>query len=149
MPSNAPDLSVLAGQFGFAVRMAQLQVFERFHRRLWRRHRLHPGAFSVLVAVSRNPGIRPGALADALSIKRPNMTKLLDLLVRRGWIERRSEARDGRGVCLWVAPRAARKLARVIAEARANDVRSTAALSTRERAQLLKLLNKLVAGPAP
>jgi len=137
------DLSALRAMFGFAVRMAQLRVYERFHRELWRRHHVHPGAFAALVAIARNPGVRPGRLADALAVKRPNMTKLLDALSRRGWVERRGQAGDGRGVALHLTAAGERRVARVIGEVQAVDRRSTAVLSRRERAVALALLNKI------
>jgi len=147
-PTTEPlDLSALRAILGFAVRMAQLRLYERFHRELWRRHHVHPGAFTALVAIGRNPGVRPGRLADALAVKRPNMTKLLDALSRRGWVERRGQAGDGRGVALYLTGAGERRMARVMAEVQAVDRESTAVLSRRERALALTLLNKIASGP--
>jgi len=142
----ALDLSSLRAMFGFTVRMAQLRLYERFHRQLWRRHHLHPGAFAALAAIGGNPGVSPGRLADALTVKRPNMTKLLDALARGGWIERRHQAGDGRGVALHLTGRGERRIARVMREVRAVDRASTAMLSRRERAVALALLDKIASG---
>ena len=140
------DLSALRATFGFTVRMAQLRLYERFHRQLWRRHHLHPGAFAALVAIGANPGVRPGQLADALAVKRPNMTKLLDALARGGWVERRGQAGDGRGVALHLTARGERRIARVMREVRAVDRASTSVLSSRERAVALAVLDKIATG---
>ena len=137
------DLSVLRGMFGFSVRMAQLRLYKHFHRQLWRRHHLHPGAFAALAAIGNNPGVRPGRLADALAVKRPNMTKLLDTLDRRGWVERRGQAGDGRGVALHLTAAGERRIARLLREVRALDLQSTAVLSRRERALAIALLDKV------
>jgi hypothetical protein len=72
---------------------SQLQVFEQFHRELWRRHHVHPPIRSW--SPSRRTGVQPGLLATALAVKRPNMTKLLDTLERRGWIERHQQSQTG------------------------------------------------------
>jgi DNA-binding MarR family transcriptional regulator len=142
-PASSIDLSLLTGLFGFSIRIAQVYVFEHFHRQLWRRHHLHPGALAVLIAVRENPGVRPGALADALVVKRPNMTKLLDSLAKRGWIERGVQSTDGRGVSLVLTRHGHRKLTRIIQEALAMDQDLTASLTARERETVLTLLQKL------
>jgi DNA-binding MarR family transcriptional regulator len=142
-PSGSVDLSMLTGLFGFSIRIAQVHVFEHFHRQLWRRHHLHPGALAVLMAIRANPGVRPGALADALVVKRPNMTKLLDSLAQRRWIERGVQSSDGRGVSLVLTREGDRKLTRIIDEAFAMDQDLTASLTARERATVLTVLQKL------
>jgi DNA-binding MarR family transcriptional regulator len=142
-PTNSVDLSQLTALVGFCVRIAQLQVFEQFHRELWRRYRLHPGAYSALVAIKTNPGARPGALASALVVQRPNMTKLLDALERDGWLERRRPKGDGRSVCLFLTPDGERKITRIADEAMAMDAHATACLTASERRQLVALLEKV------
>lgn len=140
--AHSIDLSPLTTLVGFSVRIAQLQVFEQFHRELWRRHHVHPGAYSVLVAIKANPGVQPGVLATVLAVKRPNMTKLLDALERRGLIERRQQKTDGRGVALFLTPAGAQKISRIAEEAMAMDLHATECLTNRERAQLIELLKK-------
>jgi DNA-binding MarR family transcriptional regulator len=139
------DLSELTSLVGFAVRIAQLRVYDHFHRELWRRHHVHPGAYSALMLIQSNPGIRPGELAAALVIKRPNMTKLLDSLERRGWIERQTPQHDGRGVSVLLTSAGVRKVERFADDAASMDREATGGLSARERAALLRLLDKLSA----
>jgi DNA-binding MarR family transcriptional regulator len=140
------DLSALTSLVGFAVRIAQLHVYDHFHRELWRRHHVHPGAYSALMVIQGNPGIRPGELAAALVVKRPNMTKLLDSLERRGWIARQTPQHDGRGVSLVLTPAGLRKVERFASDAALMDREATDGLSKRERTTLLGLLDKLSAG---
>ena len=143
LQTNTVDLSQLTALVGFCVRIAQLQVFEQFHRELWRRYRLHPGAYSALVAIKTNPGVRPGALASALAVQRPNMSKLLDALEGDGWLERRWLEGDGRSVSLFLTPDGERKITRVADEAMAMDAHATACLTAPERRQLVALLEKV------
>jgi DNA-binding MarR family transcriptional regulator len=76
-------------------------VFERFFALEWPKD-LRISEFTVLMAVSRNPGIRQGVLADLLKIKWPNMTKLVRGLEDRGLIERRIPSNNRRSVVLWL-----------------------------------------------
>ena len=140
------DVTALTTLVGFAVRIAQLHVYDHFHRELWRRHHVHPGAYSALMVIQSNPGIRPGELAAALVVKRPNMTKLLDSLERRGWIERQTPKHDGRGVALVLTVAGTRKVERFASDAVLMDREATGGLSARERSVLLRLLEKLSAG---
>ena len=140
--AHSVDLSPLTALVGFSVRVAQLQVFEQFHRELWRSHHVHPGAYSVLVAIKANPGVQPGVLASVLAVKRPNMTKLLDALERRGWIQRHQQKTDGRGVALFLTSAGDQNISRIAEEAMAMDLRATECLSARQRAQLIALLEK-------
>jgi DNA-binding MarR family transcriptional regulator len=145
-PPAPIDLSALTSLVGFAVRIAQLHVYDHFHRELWRRHHVHPGAYSALMVIQSNPGIRPGELAAALVVKRPNMTKLLDSLERRGWIARQTPQHDGRGVSLLLTPVGTRKVERFASDAALMDREATDGLTGRERTALLRLLDKLSAG---
>jgi MarR family transcriptional regulator, organic hydroperoxide resistance regulator len=52
--------------------------------------------FDVLAAIFRFPGLTQQELADKLLVGRSNMSMLLPDLMRRGLIERRSDARDAR-----------------------------------------------------
>lgn len=144
-PAGSIDLSSLTALVGFSVRIAQLRVFEQFHHELWRRHHVHPGAFSVLVAIRANPGARPGALASALMVKRPNMTRLIDDLEKSGLVQRRAQTSDGRGVTLALTREGERMIAQASEEAMRMDLQATRNLSASERAQLIVLLEKLSA----
>ena len=95
--------------------------------------------------IQSNPGIRPGELASALVVKRPNMTKLLDSLERRGWIERQTPKHDARGVSLVLTLAGTRKVERFANDAALMDRQATGGLAPRERVALLKLLEKLSA----
>ncbi|MEL6236834.1 MAG: helix-turn-helix domain-containing protein, partial [Pseudomonadota bacterium] len=57
-----------------------------------------PGAFSVLYLIARNPGLRQGALAKRLMIKRAQMTKLVQALTARKLVQRSVPADDRRGI---------------------------------------------------
>ncbi|TFW31901.1 MarR family winged helix-turn-helix transcriptional regulator [Massilia horti] len=54
----------------------------------------------MLRAILDRPGMLQYELADALSISRPTVTRALDGLVQRGYVERRRTDADGREVAI-------------------------------------------------
>ena len=59
----------------------------------------------VIRRVGRYPGMSPGELAATLHVDPSTLTGVLKRLVRRGWVDRRRDPRDGRRVCLGLTPR--------------------------------------------
>ena len=72
----AVSLGELEKSGGFVLRIAQLSAFERFFT-VFGESEIRISEFTVLLALSENPGIRQGVLADVLKIKWSNMTKLV------------------------------------------------------------------------
>jgi DNA-binding MarR family transcriptional regulator len=71
------------------------------------------------------------------------MTKLVGYLARTGMILRRASSDDGRSVALFITAKGRRLLERTDAPNIAHEARITAALTSAERAELLRLLGKL------
>lgn len=104
VPQGRPDairLGRLATDLGFLLRLAQVKVYERYFREHGDRH-INPGEFSVLWAISHNPGIRQNVLCQQLIIKRSHMTKLVRSLEDRELVSRRVPDDDRRGVELTI-----------------------------------------------
>lgn len=72
---------------------------------------LTPANANVMRHIDRNPGATPSDVADATGVLRSNLSTSLRELERLGFIERRSDPADGRGVQLFSTERAARNLA--------------------------------------
>ena len=94
-------LGRLANDLGFLLRLAQVRVYEQYFRQCGE-HQIKPGEFSVLWAISNNPGIRQSLLCQHLIIKRSHMTKLARALEDRGLVSRRVPEDDRRGVELTI-----------------------------------------------
>jgi DNA-binding MarR family transcriptional regulator len=62
----------------------------------------------VVRLVGWRPGISPGELAEILHLHRSSVTSLLKGLDRRGFLRRRRNPRDGRGIVLRLTRRGAR-----------------------------------------
>lgn len=135
------DLSVLQQMVGFHVHMFDLRQYQKFYDR-FPGGLFTPAIFSTLTAIRQNPGVRHGALADALRIRRPNLTAMLNALQRAGYISRRPSAADKRSVALHLTERGERALAEMSQAMFALDREMTAGLSAPERKTMLALLQK-------
>lgn len=142
VPAGSFDSSALDLMVGHLVRVVQVRLFQRYYEGLGHLE-VSPGAFAILVAVRTNPGVQHSTLAEALAAHGPNITKLVDKLVRAGWVERRKLPGDRRATGHYLTARGQAKADAVLKAGIAHDSRATSALSARERAKLLGLLAKL------
>jgi DNA-binding MarR family transcriptional regulator len=89
------QLGELSELLGYAMKRAQLKVFEDFLRCV-APLQLTPAQFSVLLLLDRNPGRNQTEIANTLGILRPNFVSMLDGLESRGLCERVRSASDRR-----------------------------------------------------
>jgi DNA-binding MarR family transcriptional regulator len=71
---------------------------------------LSPSEANVMRYVDTHPGTTPSAVAEATGLRRSNLSAALRDLESRGFVERRVDPLDGRGVNLFPTPLAARNL---------------------------------------
>jgi DNA-binding MarR family transcriptional regulator len=138
----AVDYALMDSFAGHLVRVVQVRLFQLYYARL-PHIGVSPGAFAVLAAIQSNPGISHGALAATLAAHGPNITKLVDRLVRQGWVERRRLEGDRRATGHFLTARGRQKADTVLKAGLAHDRKATAVLTTKERSTLLRLLAKL------
>ena len=139
------DLSGLTSITGFVLHVANLLLYRDFYERFaGDTGGLTLGAISVLTVIDANPGIRQGAAAEALLIKRSNMTKLVNRLEREGLVRRHALGRDRRTVGLHLTAAGRRRLAPLLPAIARHDEAATRPLTPRERQTLVGLLAKLV-----
>lgn len=136
------DLSGVTRCVGPMLRLVQVRTFQKYYAS---DIEVSPGVLTSLTLIRDNPGIPHGVLADALVVQRPNMTKLVGYLARRGLILRRTSSEDGRKIALHITAKGKRLLERGDAANAAHETGITAALTAGERTQLLRLLGKLAA----
>jgi DNA-binding MarR family transcriptional regulator len=144
MDERAIDLGPLPGLLGYALRRAQLRVFQDFHRTL-APLALTPAQFGVLVVLRQNAGLRASQVAEALGIQRTNFAPLLAGLERRGLAERRRTERDRRAAALFLTEAGVALLAEAEILVHAHDHRFDAPLGANGRPSLLALLHRLAA----
>ncbi|MGB3442497.1 MAG: MarR family transcriptional regulator, partial [Actinophytocola sp.] len=102
---------------------------------------------TVLLALSENPGIRQGVLADVLKIKWSNMTKLVRALEERGLIARHIPHDDRRSVVLSVTEAGRQQIDASADKMYRSDRAALSMLDDEEHAQLLTLSRKIAGWP--
>lgn len=132
----------LSDLIGYALRRAQLAVFEDFHRSLAALD-IRTAQFGVLVMLRHNPGLKQNQVCTALGIKTTNFVPLLDGLERRGLAERRSIAGDRRARGLFLTATGAQALAAMEILVAAHEARLLARIGAAGKQQLLGLLRRL------
>ena len=137
------ELGALADELGFLLRMAQLRLYAVFFDEFGE-DGLRPGAYSVLVVVGANPGVRQGVLARRLMIKPAHMTKMVRQFEADGLVERRVPDDDRRAVELRLTAAGTAHVERFAGRFYGHDRDRLAELSPRDRAELGRLLRKLV-----
>jgi DNA-binding MarR family transcriptional regulator len=128
---------------GYALRRAQLAVFQDFVETMAALD-IRPAQFSVLLLIELNPGVSQAQIGEALGIKAANLAVMLNALAARGVAERRPGALDRRAHALHLTA-AGRALMRRLHDGVADhERRIVARLGASGKAQLLRLLAKLV-----
>jgi MarR family transcriptional regulator for hemolysin len=141
----AIDLALLEGLVGFTIHILDLQIYQLFYER-FAAGATTPGILATLLAIKMNPGARHGALADALMIQRPNMTKLINRLERDGLVRRDPSREDKRSVVLNLTRAGAAAVESGLEKMMAHEAASLAPLGASERRLLLSLLRRLSDG---
>ncbi len=140
---GALALGELSELLGYALKRAQLRVFEDFLQCV-APLQLTPAQFSVLLLVDRNPGRNQTEIASALGILRPNFVAMLDALESRDLCMRRRSANDRRSHILVLTEKGrvtlarAKKLVATKHEARLNEL-----LGAADRDALLTMLDRI------
>ena len=138
------DQDVLDDLVGYALRRAQLAVYEDFAATLG--PSLTPQRFAALVLVGANPGLSQTALGELLCIARSGSMVLVDWLEQEGLVERRPRPEDRRAYGLHLTGEGTAALDGWKRAAVDHDHRATSALTAGERAELHRLLRKLADG---
>jgi DNA-binding MarR family transcriptional regulator len=139
-PEVAGEFGPLDQYLGYALRRAQLTVFQDFIDALAELD-LRPAHFSVLTVIDANPGLLQSQACAALGIQKANFVPLLDALQRRGLLRR--VARDGRANGLHLTDEGRKLLVRARRLHDRHERRVGAVMSPLERKRLLAALKRI------
>ena len=139
------DYGILDNLVGYAVRRAQILVYDDFLQALapWD---ITPPRFSALVLIARNPGMKQTELAQLLGIARSGVVMLTDGLEALGYVRRVASKTDRRAYMLELTSAGSKALAAIEETVREHDARISSRLSDSEKSKLIQLLARL--GPA-
>jgi len=133
------DLGPLPGLIGYALRRAQVAVYQDFAR-TYAKFDIRPVQYGVLTIIERNPGHKQTAVGAALGIKRANFVALCDELERRNLIVRRHIPNDRRSYALHLTPKGEALLKQLHQANAEHEARIAAALGARDRDNFIGLL---------
>ena len=139
------DMSAMNEHIGYRIRILQLRIFQDIDERM-QRLGMTLGAYTALVTIHENPGVRQGLLGVAMHVKRPNMTKLINGLERAGLVSRSTPPDDKRAVELRLTPSGRERLAQASREVVAHDHEIGKLLSQTERSEMMRLLDRVSEG---
>jgi DNA-binding MarR family transcriptional regulator len=143
-PVDKPvDTGPLAGKVGYALRRAQLSVFDEIIA-AFADLDLRPAQYSVLVLLEHAPGLKQSDVAGALGIQRANFVALFDGLERRGLARRAPTPNDRRSYALYLTEAGEELLAHAARLDAQLEAQLDARLGPGGRQQLLRLLGQLL-----
>lgn len=136
------DYGVLDSLIGYAIRRAQIRIYEDFVASLaqWQ---ITPPRFSALVIISRNPHLKLTELARILGIARSGAVLLVDALQEMNLVARRPAAGDRRAYSLVLTAAGRRTLEAATQAVIRHDAHVGSVLSEDEQATLKALLARL------
>jgi DNA-binding MarR family transcriptional regulator len=135
----------LSGLLGYAVRRAQMRVFQDFAAAMDALG-LTPGQLGALLLIEANQGLSQTQLGAALGIDRSSVVPLLDRLETLDLIRRTPHASDRRTHALALTDNGAALIRRLLPALEAHERRIAADLSASERRLLMQLLDRVAAG---
>jgi DNA-binding MarR family transcriptional regulator len=139
----ALQMDELSESLGYALKRAQLKIFEDFLHCV-APLQLTPAQFAVLLLLDKNPGRNQTEIANTLGILRPNFVAMLDGLESRDLCARARSTNDRRSHILVLTDKGrvvlarARKLIAAKHEARLDEL-----LGPANRAALLEMLTTI------
>lgn len=137
--AERPNMDVMRGFIGYALRRAQLSAFDDLVHAL-EEVDLRPAYFSVLYVISENPGLNQSEISTALGIQRTNFVTMVDNLETQGLIIRQAAKKDRRSHALHLTPKGTAVLNRARDLHTEHETRLIEKLGPSGREQLLPLL---------
>jgi DNA-binding MarR family transcriptional regulator len=104
---------------------------------------LTPEQWAILIAVHASPGLTQADICRQTYKDAANVTRLLNLLVRRGWAERREHEHDRRAFSVHLTAAGTATVRRVVPIASATNERIAAGLGAADSETLLDLLERV------
>lgn len=142
--ADAPlDQSKLDCLVGYNLRRAYvLNVTPNFSKRM-AKLRLTPVEYTILALLKANPNINQKRLSKAINVSPPNMATLLDRLEARDLLSRQRNPLDKRSQTLELTAEGLRICSKAEKTVEELEADVTSGLTDAERAELLRLLQKM------
>ena len=144
----APSAAGAAPRFvddylSYLLARASHQVSREFHAQL-KPYGLSVAQWRVLATLVGTNGLSLGEVADAVLFKQPTVTRVIDRMVRDGWVERHAGTGDRRRVRLVLAPRGEAVVHELLGRAKAHEAEILASHTPAEIENLKRILRDLL-----
>jgi DNA-binding MarR family transcriptional regulator len=136
------DQSMLLSLVGYNCRRAYLTIIPSFEERM-KKFELRAVDFSVLSLLNANPNITQKRLSKAVNVSPPNLAILLDRLEERGLLMRQRNPLDKRSQTLVLTVEGTKLCVKAEKTVSELELEATSMLTDGERAELVKLLQKI------
>jgi DNA-binding MarR family transcriptional regulator len=136
------DQGKLLALVGYSCRQAYLNIVPLFLKRM-AKYDLRPADYTVITLINANPNITQKRLSQAINVSPPNLATLLDRLEERGLVLRQRNPRDKRSQTLTLTAEGRSLCKKADKTAFELESEATSMLSDTERAELLRLLQKI------
>lgn len=140
--ADALDQGMLLRLVGYNCQRAYLNILPVFMQRM-AQYDLRPVDYTILTLTNANPDLSQKRLAQAINVSPPNLTPLLDKLEKRGLLARTRNPADKRSQVLALTAQGKRLCDEADRQVFELESEATAMLSDEERAELLRLLQKI------
>lgn len=136
------DQSLLLSLVGYNCKRAYLHIKPMFDERM-AQYDLRPVDFTVISLLKANPNLTQKRLSAAINVSPPNLATLLDRLEQRGLVERQRNPLDKRSQTLVLTAAGAQLCDQAEKTASELEASASSALTDAERAELIRLLQKI------
>lgn len=146
-PPGAHRLPIDDSLFFKLVRVVNLTA-RPFVETLSHAHRLSLNEWRAMVVLASHPGVAARDVADHTGLDKMSVSRALAALEREQRVRRAPDPDDARRVRLWLSPRGERLFRTIGEQAARREAQLYAGLTAPQRAQLGRLIDRLIASIA-
>ncbi|MCO6188553.1 MarR family winged helix-turn-helix transcriptional regulator [Rhizobium sp. L1K21] len=139
------DAGAQENSVGYKLRLAQIMAYQAFEAQV-AGFGSAPRYLGLLCVIQANPGQPQSRLAEAVALQRSSLVPILDRLEREGVLERRATENDRRSNTVWLTEHGQQILRGLLEEAERHEETLSQDMSTEERDELLRSLDKIIIG---
>lgn len=109
---------------------------------------LYAGQDQILLALAKGEGLTPGALAQALNVRPPTITKTINRLQAQGFLTKQASETDGRQAVITLTGKGAEAIESVEKSVRRTEKKALKGLDKKDIKALVKALARIEANLA-
>ena len=108
-------------------------------------HGFYAGQDQIMLALDRDDGQTPGALADRLGVRPPTITKTINRLQAQGFVEKRNSSSDARQAHIFLTETGRQTIAAIAKSVKKTEKQALEGFDKKEQKTLAKLLARIEA----